>query len=267
MTKNNIQLVKDRLAKLLATENITVRHQASAKTASFDVKNRVLTLPIWKEMDVDLYDLLTGHEVGHALYTPGDEWEAAVDDGVNRNILNIVEDPRIEKKVKGKYPGLIRGFTVGYRTLKDMGFFGALDPIEIRELNTLDRVNLHFKLGASYGIPFDSSETWVVDAVAGLTDFQSAVDLAKKLQIAYSSDMLMPRLDDHDFMSGDSGEEGEPMEMPSSDEGDDDLGESPKQESGENVDIGQFSAEEHGVDGEDFETVEEFDKNIEELQE
>ena len=265
-----IQTVKDRLAKLLATENITVRHSSKAKTASFDVKGRVLTLPIWKEMDVDLYDLLTGHEVGHALYTPGDEWEAAVNDGVNRNILNIVEDPRIERKVKGKYPGLIRGFTVGYRSLKDMGFFGALDPLEIRELNTLDRVNLHFKLGASYGIPFDESEYWVVDAVDSLTDFQSAVDLAKKLQIAYSSDMLMPRLDDHDFESGgfdNSDMDGEPIEMPSSDSDEDD-GESPKQEeTGENVDIGQFSADEHGVDSEDFETVEEFEQHLEDLSE
>ena len=39
---------KDILAKLLATENITIRRSVKAETASFDLKNRVLTLPILK---------------------------------------------------------------------------------------------------------------------------------------------------------------------------------------------------------------------------
>ena len=38
--------VKSNLAKLLATENITIQHN-NVKTASFDVKHRVLTLPIF----------------------------------------------------------------------------------------------------------------------------------------------------------------------------------------------------------------------------
>ena len=62
---------KSQLAKLLATENITVQHKPDAKTAWFDVKNRVLSLPVWREMSNDLYDLLVVHEVGHALDTPG----------------------------------------------------------------------------------------------------------------------------------------------------------------------------------------------------
>ena len=60
---------KSLLAKLMSEENITVRHE-KIETAYFDVKNRVLALPIWQDMSNDLYDLLVGHEVGHALYTP-----------------------------------------------------------------------------------------------------------------------------------------------------------------------------------------------------
>ena len=44
---------KSILAKLLATENVTVEH-GNYSTASFDVKNRVLRLPIWKEMSGNL---------------------------------------------------------------------------------------------------------------------------------------------------------------------------------------------------------------------
>ena len=61
------QGVKTNLAKLLATENLVVEHK-SVETASFDVKNRVLTLPVWNVSDV-VYDMLVGHEVGHALHS------------------------------------------------------------------------------------------------------------------------------------------------------------------------------------------------------
>ena len=46
---NEIQSTKSLLAKLLASENITVEH-GNYQTASFDVKNRVIRLPIFKYM-------------------------------------------------------------------------------------------------------------------------------------------------------------------------------------------------------------------------
>jgi Zn-dependent membrane protease YugP len=59
------------LAKLLAKENIQVAI-GNYKTAFFDVKNRVLGLPTWNTDNKSVSDLLIGHEVGHALYTPSD---------------------------------------------------------------------------------------------------------------------------------------------------------------------------------------------------
>ncbi len=54
---------KSQLAKLMATENLTVEHQ-KIQTARFDPQNRILYLPIWQNMTGTLYDLLCGHEVG-----------------------------------------------------------------------------------------------------------------------------------------------------------------------------------------------------------
>ena len=68
---------KNQLAKLLATENLTIEHKV-VSTASFDIKNRVLTCPIWKDMTSDIYDLMMGQEVGHALNTPLDGWHDSV---------------------------------------------------------------------------------------------------------------------------------------------------------------------------------------------
>ena len=47
MTTININ-TKSQLAKLIATENITVEHNADP-TASFDTLNRILTLPFSKK--------------------------------------------------------------------------------------------------------------------------------------------------------------------------------------------------------------------------
>ena len=54
---------KSILARLLANENISVE-QTNHHTAFFDVQNRMLGLPHWKDIDNDLYDLFVGHEVG-----------------------------------------------------------------------------------------------------------------------------------------------------------------------------------------------------------
>ena len=84
MSEQNIQS-KSQLAKLLATENISFQHDPSARTAYFDVKNRILVLPVWQNISNDLYDMLVVHEVGHALDTPADGWMDAITDIAKRN--------------------------------------------------------------------------------------------------------------------------------------------------------------------------------------
>ena len=98
---------KSNLARLMATENLMIE-QKQVQTAYFDIKNRILTIPILNgNLSAELYDLLLGHEVGHALETPAEGWhDSVVDLKVNRTILNVCEDARIEKKIKRKFPGI-----------------------------------------------------------------------------------------------------------------------------------------------------------------
>ena len=105
------QEVKGQLAKLLATENLTIEHR-KVSTAYFDVEKRILCLPIWKSASNTVYDLLVGHEVGHALFTPADELNDAP-----RAFVNVLEDARIERMMKVKYPGLRNTFFKGYKEL------------------------------------------------------------------------------------------------------------------------------------------------------
>ena len=95
--------IKSQLAKLLATEDLIVEHKR-VETAEFNVHTRVLILPLWERASNDVYDMLVGHEVGHALFTPCEDWLDRYD--IQPSFVNIVEDARIEKLMKRKYPGL-----------------------------------------------------------------------------------------------------------------------------------------------------------------
>ena len=119
--------IKSQLAKLLATEDLVVENR-NTQTASFDVENRVLTLPMWEKASGTVYDMLVGHEVGHALFTPDDwSWEKRVP----RSFVNITEDARIEKLMKRKYPGLTKTFYRAYKDLSEEDFF---EPVSYTHL-------------------------------------------------------------------------------------------------------------------------------------
>ena len=116
--------IKSQVAKLLATEDLVVEHK-KVSTACFNVHTRVLTLPLWERASNTVYDLLVGHEVGHALYTPDEDWTKNIK--VPPNFVNIVEDARAEKLMKRKYAGLARTFFNGYKELNDDDFFQIKD--------------------------------------------------------------------------------------------------------------------------------------------
>ena len=181
MKKTNKQS-KSYLARLLATENITVEHR-KVPTAFFDLKQRLLVVPIWnQEMSNDVLDLLLSHEIGHALYTPMKEWQKAVDvDKIPHSFLNVIEDARIEKLVKRKYAGLSQIFIRGYRDLIEKDFFKTKD-LDINNMLLIDRLNMHFK--SSYiesDIDFTSAELDIVDRMKNLETFEDVKVLAQEL--------------------------------------------------------------------------------------
>ena len=261
---------KDQLAKLLATENVTVQHSVRANTASFDLKNRVLTLPILKYTDGDIVDMMQGHEVGHALYTDEAAWIAALtEDGVHKQILNVVEDARIEKKIKRKYPGIVKNFIAGYTTLYKEGFFGDQANYP-SELHLVDRINLHYKLGFTAAMPFDISEEWAIEAIDKVETFDDAVRVTKMLQMAHVESTTMSDHgwgdgEDFEFGPNEDGDESDSDDDAESAEGtDEEEGES---EDGESPDPDNFDADDHAIDDdEEFSTEEAFERNKENLQ-
>ena len=170
--------VKGQLAKLLATENLIVEHR-NVETAQFDVQKRVLTLPNWKRASNQVFDLLVAHEVGHALYTPNEDWRKKCN--VPMQFLNVTEDVRVEKLMKRKFGGLRKTFYKGYNHLAEEDFFSIGDE-DVGEMNLADRANLYFKIGNFVTIPFfNQEESDIIKIIEDAETFEDAIDAAKKL--------------------------------------------------------------------------------------
>lgn len=171
------------LARLLAKENISVIHGAY-HTAWFDPQKRVLALPIWKNRGKAVYDLLTGHEVGHALYTPAKGWHDAVDDikGAPKAYLNILEDVRIERKIQDLYPGIRFQFQKAYKQLADDDFFGLIkDNVDIHSARVIDKINVKAKLGPNINVDFKPIEYEYFARSFETETFEDVVALAKEI--------------------------------------------------------------------------------------
>jgi hypothetical protein len=192
MQKSSINLEQQStLARLLAQENIHVIH-GNYRTAWFNPEQRVLALPVWKNRGKSVYDLLTGHEVGHALYTPAQGWHDAIDDieGAPKAYLNVLEDVRIERKVQDKYPGLRFQFKKAYKQLAEEDFFGISKIEDIQSMLLIDRINLKTKMGEFVECDFTTSVEKDFLNRSYLTEsFQDVVALAKEIY-AYQKSLM-----------------------------------------------------------------------------
>ena len=169
------QEIKSQLAKLLATEDLIVEHK-QVETASFNVETRVLVLPLWEKASSEVYDMLVAHEVGHALFTPCEDWLDRYD--IPPSFVNIVEDARIEKLMKRKYAGLPKTFFNGYKELQGMDFF-KLSGIDVNEMGIADRLNLYFKIGNFIDIYFNDYEKTLVSMVKSAESFDDVLEYSK----------------------------------------------------------------------------------------
>ena len=169
------QEIKSQLAKLLATEDIVVEHK-HVETAQFNTDTRVLILPIWEKASNDVYDMLVGHEVGHALFTPNVDPPKSVP----HQFMNVVEDARIEKLIKRKYLGLAKSFYRGYNELQEQDFF-ELDGEDISNFNLADRANLHFKIGSFLNVSFSDAEKEIITLIQNAETFTDTIAAAEAL--------------------------------------------------------------------------------------
>ena len=168
--------ISEMLAKILANENLTVE-QKNTPTAYFDLQERRLVLPMWKDMSPTLETMLVCHEVGHALFTPLDYVETIKNTPDISHILNVIEDPREERLFKERYPGSRKDFIAASKELYDNDILG-IGSEDINSMNFIDRLNAYFKLGTRTGVKFQKDEVDFVRRASATVTFEEAKKLA-----------------------------------------------------------------------------------------
>ena len=214
---------KSTLAKLLARENITVQH-GNYRTAYFDVNARVLGLPLWKDKGKDVYDLLVGHEVGHAMFTPAEGWhDATALSDIPKDYLNVVEDIRIEKLIQRQYPGLVACFKRGYKSLSDDNFF-EIRGKDVSRMHFMNRLNLKSKLREYISAEFSAEEQPYVDKAMAVETWDDVIaacrDIYGYMKTLQKEDRVippqMPRMPQINVESNDEDEDYDPTQQSSS---------------------------------------------------
>ena len=178
VNKVNIES-KSQLAKLFATENLSVEHN-NVKTASFDLENRIVTLPIFKKPQGDVYDMLTAHECSHALHTPLKAW-SKLEDPKYRAYVNVIEDTRIDKLIQKKYPGIVKNYINAFDVLMKQNFFGLKDKNVNTDLMLIDKINMYYKSSKKLNIKFSKEEQSWVERIDNIKTFSDVLKIAKEL--------------------------------------------------------------------------------------
>ena len=226
--KIKLESVKDKstLVKLLAEEDVTVSYQ-KVSTASFNPNTREVVLPIWKDKSESVMDMMSLHEVGHALYTPVDLLEKGFEKQVKHSFLNVLEDVRIEKMIQDKYLGSVKVFKKGYTELLEKDFFN-INGKDLSKLNLIDRINMHYKNVPN--VPFSNDELEWVDKANQTKTSDDVLNLAIELQewmkvnqkdtesdSIFESDLMIP---DENASENSDGENSESDDSNSSEDGD-----------------------------------------------
>ena len=200
--------LQSNVARLLSRENITVTH-SDVRTACFDLRNRVMKLPIWKDHGKVVYDMLIAHEVGHAIFDDYPLVEKYLSDNNFRGVpdaLNVIDDVRIERLVQDKYPGLPKIFLAAYRSLVESDLFG-LKGRDVSKMKFLDRLNLHAKIGTIVSVPLDDEELDFYNRCYAAETTQEVIDLFEEFQNRPKEDEEPPEPEGREEQS--SNEEGE----------------------------------------------------------
>ena len=232
----------DLLSKLLASENISLVRE-NVSTASFDVTSRVLKIPAQMNLSSAQELLMVMHEVGHALFTGIgyiDAIRARKDLPNFGSYMNVVEDARIERMMKVRYPGARKDFARGYTEFFKDNFF-KLEGQDPKSLALIDRINVYFKLGLHIDVRFNESEHRLVRLVESATTMEEVIAAATAIYeyVANNQDQTKTEqksVSFEDAEDGDTEESDEDAEDGDTEESDEDGKGGDTEESNENGD-------------------------------
>ena len=92
--------------------------------------------------------------------------------------INVIEDARIEKLIKRKFPGLCKSFFRGYWELHEQDFF-EVQGLDSDDITLIDRINLYYK--GSKDMVFADDEKVFVERTGNTETFEEVCELAAEI--------------------------------------------------------------------------------------
>lgn len=150
----------DTFLKVISNNNrLNITYSNEARVGYYTPALNKVVLPYYITKDRDIYILMGSHEISHVLHTPLEFLDNH--DGTNSNkhptvrgvkfnkvlmnCINIVEDIRIERLIRNKFPGFVAVYERGYTKLFHTLFNMAEDSWD--KMHIGDRINHKAKLG------------------------------------------------------------------------------------------------------------------------
>lgn len=205
------------LAKLMAQENLNVINDPNISMSKLDVKNRVLSMPILKDMSGTVYEGFTAKEVGKALYSEQERFYSqranleSQQEGMGA-ILDILEEARTQNLVEQKFPGTVGVNSRFYSEMWHKDMFKVRDR-SMDELHFMDRLNLERKVGHIARPDFNEAEQAFVDRASQIQTFDESMSLSQEiLNYLYEPEPPQPEEEQNDNGDGDSNDQNQDQE-------------------------------------------------------
>lgn len=209
----------DKFFKIISENGSINIVKKNTNTAYYVPDTNTIVLPVFITEDKDLYIMFGSHEVSHAMHTPKDFYDIHNDSDKkvfklkNGKVLtkklmqciNIVEDIRIEKIIRRKFPGFVANYNrARFKLINEhWTHIKNLTQEDWDKLNIADKINVKAKFGKHITYPLTSHEFAIYKYCAKAETFNDV--LARALY-------LLKMLEDEEagkFDKHDAGQDGE----------------------------------------------------------
>ncbi len=207
--------------KMIASENITLSVGKNTELSApyFNLKDRVLHVPKWPNLEKPVLRMVLAHESAHAIYTSYKKITNEIDKftkdynldlkskdedvvreaqyklNIYKSLMNIAEDCRIDKLIQRKYPGFKSDYKKSVKYLIEQDYFEIKKrgkPID--DLYLADRINLKYKTKWSYNYAlnpkFSSEEKAITTKIDAMETFEEMVEVARLIFDADKNEAL-----------------------------------------------------------------------------
>ena len=217
-TKKDLSYL-DKFFKIISENGSINIVKKNTNTAYYIPDTNTIVLPVFITEDKDLYIMFGSHEVSHAMHTPKDFYDIHNDSDrkvfklKNGKVLtkklmqciNIVEDIRIEKIIRRKFPGFVANYNrARFKLLNEhWTHMKNLTQDDWDKLNIADKINIKAKFGKHITYPLTQREFAIYKYCAKTETFNDVLVRALYL-LKILEDAETEKLDKHN-----AGQDGE----------------------------------------------------------